>query len=106
LGERHIVICRELTKIHEQVIRTTARDAVTLDIPPRGEFSIVIGAYSRELESKQPADERDIYGFFCRLTDKEGVSRRSALAKTGDEFGLSTNIVYALVERLKGSSSP
>lgn len=44
LGDRKIALVRELTKIHEEVIRTTLSKAQTLysEKPPRGEFVIII----------------------------------------------------------------
>lgn len=43
-GDRNISLCRELTKIHEQVIRTTLKEAVAMyeEANPKGEFVLVI----------------------------------------------------------------
>lgn len=45
LGNRQISVCREITKIHEEVIRGTISDAINhfSKIQPRGEFVLVIG---------------------------------------------------------------
>ena len=43
LVDRPITIARELTKLHEEVVRTTARLATELQIAERGEFTIVLG---------------------------------------------------------------
>lgn len=53
-GDRRVSICRELTKLHEEVIRTTLSDAVTLydddKRKPRGEFVLVVeGARTEEI---------------------------------------------------------
>jgi 16S rRNA (cytidine1402-2'-O)-methyltransferase len=43
LPERHLTVGRELTKLHEQVLRGTAADVLSaLSDPPRGEFTLVI----------------------------------------------------------------
>jgi len=43
LPERHLTVARELTKLHEQVLRGTAADVLAaLSDPPRGEFTLVI----------------------------------------------------------------
>ena len=44
LGDRRIVICRELTKLHEEIIRTALSDAAGMyaEHPPRGEFVLII----------------------------------------------------------------
>jgi len=43
LPERHMTVARELTKLHEQVLRGSPADILNaLDDPPRGEFTLVI----------------------------------------------------------------
>jgi 16S rRNA (cytidine1402-2'-O)-methyltransferase len=43
LPERHVTVGRELTKLHEQVLRGTASEILAvLSDPPRGEFTLVI----------------------------------------------------------------
>ena len=51
-GDRKISLCRELTKLHEEVIRTTLSQAVEMyrSVKPKGEFVLVIeGARESEL---------------------------------------------------------
>ena len=48
-GDRKISLCRELTKLHEEVIRTTLSQAAEMyrDVKPKGEFVLVIEGYRR-----------------------------------------------------------
>lgn len=50
LGDRKVSICRELTKLHEEVIRTTLSGAKELysGVKPRGEFVLVIEGLKQE----------------------------------------------------------
>jgi 16S rRNA (cytidine1402-2'-O)-methyltransferase len=98
-GDRPIIICRELTKLHEQVIRTTTARVGELHVMDRGEFVIVIGAAVQAMRAVT-YNEADVYNKFCRLTNN-GAARRSAMSLLADEFGLSTNQIYAIVERQK-----
>ena len=42
--ERHVAVCRELTKVHEEIVRGTATEAAArFSEPPRGEITLVIG---------------------------------------------------------------
>jgi len=52
LGDRRIALVRELTKIHEEVIRTTLKDAQNLYVEnsPKGEFVIIIEGLSETLK--------------------------------------------------------
>jgi hypothetical protein len=50
----------------------------------------------------QRIDDKDVSLFFYQIT-KTAASRREAIAMTAREFGLSTNDVYARLERAKSS---
>jgi 16S rRNA (cytidine1402-2'-O)-methyltransferase len=106
LVDRPIIVCRELTKLHEEVIRGSASEVASRSVTARGEFVIVIGPADGSPRQKTNRSSEDIYSFFCQLTENSGTTRRQALAKTAEQFGLSTNEIYALVERFKKSSSP
>jgi len=99
LGERPIIIARELTKLHEQIVRTTARPASQAAIPEKGEFTIVLGPFAPS-QNTEIIDDSELSAFFYQMTD-ERKSRRQAIAATAARFGLSTNDVYARLERLK-----
>ena len=103
LGERPITVARELTKVHEELIRTTARLAPTLQIAERGEFTIVLAPYSKAPEPARAIDDTELGSYFSQITNSEGLSRREALVATANKFGLSPNDVYARLERLKAS---
>ncbi len=105
LGERPITLNRELTKLHEEIIRTTPRNGVELVKQPRGEFTVVLAPIaSSESPRDIVIDDRAIYDCFCRMTETKRLSRRQAISATAHEFGLSTNLVYSAVERAKKSS--
>lgn len=103
LGERPITILRELTKLHEDIARTTASHAAGLQIAERGEFTIVLGPYSAPVAQPTAPDDTELNAYFGLLTDSNGMTRRDAVAATADKFGLSTNDVYARLERLKAA---
>ena len=42
LGDRHMAVCRELTKLHEEVFRGSFTEAIEHFSQPRGEFTLVI----------------------------------------------------------------
>ena len=98
-GDRPIIVARELTKLHEQIVRTTAREATGAAIPEKGEFTIVLGPVAPS-QITENVDDDELSSFFYQMTD-EKKSRRQAIAATAAKFGLSTNDVYARLERLK-----
>jgi len=101
LADRPICICRELTKLHEEVIRVLGKDALTVEVRPQGEFTLVAGPENVILLNEQPTNDTDVYNFFCRMIETGRGDRRAALRSTAAEFGLSTNKIYAVVERMK-----
>lgn len=105
LGDRPITLARELTKLHEEVIRTTAGLTRDMTIVEKGEFTLVLGPSTKARTGGLPADDDTVVRYFYQLTNKGGVSPRKAAAETGRVFGLTTNDVYARVERLKASSA-
>ena len=106
LGERPIIIGRELTKIHEEIIRTSTTLAYNLKIKAKGEFTIIVGPSLVPDAPAENVDNKDVVEFFYHLTNNNGLGRRDALSQTARKFGLSTNSVYRTVERLKPPPTP
>lgn len=93
LGERHITVCRELTKMNEEVFRGSIGDAIDHFQIPRGEFTLVIEGTT---VNKQP-DLLVIEWARTILQDKSnlGLSAKDAIAGAS-ETGLSKNQLYRL----------
>jgi 16S rRNA (cytidine1402-2'-O)-methyltransferase len=92
-SDRHIVVARELTKIHEEFLRGTAREI--LEIASRGELkgemTILIGPATTQASFKPELSIRDRIAEIMRA---EGVDEKSALKKTAKERGLSKSAAY------------
>jgi 16S rRNA (cytidine1402-2'-O)-methyltransferase len=102
--ERPIIVARELTKLHEEVLRTTTKRAAEMVLTEKGEFTIVLGPISDGGRCEEVIEDRDVAQYFYQLTNSGSLSRRGALSQTARKFGLSTKSVYSLVERWKASS--
>lgn len=91
--DRPISLCRELTKLHEEVIRTTLGQAVEYyrENPPKGEFVLVVaGAPAQETAV---ASDSDAAARVAQLM-QEGMSRKDAVKQTAKELNLPKNVVY------------
>ena len=92
-SDRRISLCRELTKLHEEVVRTTLGEAIAryTENAPKGEFVLVVeGAAPVE---KEVATEEDAASMVKRLMG-EGLSRKDAIKQTAKALDLPKNVVY------------
>jgi len=93
LGNRPMAICRELTKLHEEIFRGTADEALAHFENPRGEFVLVIeGAPERPEATADPDGARQALA----ALKSRGQSRRDAVAQVTDAFGVSKREAYKL----------
>jgi 16S rRNA (cytidine1402-2'-O)-methyltransferase len=94
--ERAVAVCRELTKLHEEIVRGTAAELAVRYAAqePRGEIVVVVGGAPAEAVDLAPA--LDALG---RLVDA-GAKARPAAGVVADLTGVSANALYkALLER-------
>lgn len=103
LGDRPITVARELTKLHETILSTTASRASALQIPEKGEFTIVLAPHIKQATAASTVSDDDLRCYFDQMTKSGNLSRRRALVATANKFGLSPNDVYARLERSKST---
>ncbi len=92
-AERPISLCRELTKLHEEVVRTTLGRAVEqyTQNPPKGEFVLVLAG--AEPPKEEAATEADAAGLVRKLM-AQGLSRKDAVKQAAQTLNLPKNAVY------------
>ena len=90
LGDRRIAVCRELTKVHEEVFRGTISQAIEHFTEPRGEFTLVIEG---KVEKDKPLLTQDIERQLSRMR-LSGVTAKEAIASVAGETGLSKKELY------------
>jgi 16S rRNA (cytidine1402-2'-O)-methyltransferase len=102
-GGRPICLAREVTKRHQEFIRSPDCRSIHQNIVPKGEFTVVIGPKSSAVTKLKDASDTLIYREFCQMTADAGIPRRPALAAVARKYGRTTKQVYAIVEALKKS---
>lgn len=92
LGERNIALCREITKIHEEVFKTTLSKALEHynEFSPKGEFVLVIEG-KKKVEA--PLESIDGTALVKELT-ANGLSTRDAVKQIAKEYNLNKNQLY------------
>ena len=97
IPNRQVVVCRELTKLHEEVWRGTVSEAALHFGQPRGEFVVVLAPCppeEREHEAEPSVDE--ILAVADRLR-REGMSTGDLASATADEMGIGRREVYQVL---------
>jgi len=101
-GERPIIAGRELTKVHQEFLRGTARELAERLSSPRGEFTLIVGPAIKSLEDNEmELTDADVAREFCRITENGGGSRRQIVTELARKSGRSAKEVYSAIERAK-----
>lgn len=90
-GDRRIVIARELTKLHEEVIRGSASEVLSKigDVELKGEVVVVIHGAEEAVHDLAACIEE------ARELLAEGLRKRDAARAVADRHGVSANDIYA-----------
>ncbi len=92
--QRRIALCRELTKLHEETMRTTLEEAVAYyaENAPKGEYVLVVAG--AEPEDAPAVSLEEAVEEVLRLRE-EGVGTKDAVRQVAKATGLSRNELYA-----------
>ena len=96
-GERDAAIARELTKLHEEVLRIKLSKAAHIydEASPRGEYVIVVSG-AEAAAAPEATDEELIKALEALISN--GMSRRDAAAEAAKRFNVSKNRAYGLIK--------
>jgi 16S rRNA (cytidine1402-2'-O)-methyltransferase len=100
-GDRRVALCREMTKLHEELVIRPISELIEAVGSPRGEYTCVVWP---SLVQRRPALElpssADLLSELGHITDNHD-SKREAVKELGGRYGLSTKQMYIEVERAK-----
>ena len=94
LGDRPIAVCRELTKLHEEVFRGTVSQAIEHFQEPRGEFTLVIQGGTEEPVDDGDAEET-ARSMLAELRG-QGAHAKDAVARVVEATGLPRRRAYRM----------
>lgn len=92
-GERKITLCRELTKIHEEFVRTDIDGAIAKyeETPPKGEFVLVVeGAPEKEEDFSQIGIREHVLRYI-----ELGMNEKDAMKAAAKDRGIRKSDIYA-----------
>lgn len=99
-GDRQITICREMTKLHEEIWRTSLAEAKSYydDNPPRGEYVLVIEGYNGPENTDVTIE--DAASMAADLM-AGGMSASEAAKRAAKETGFSKSEIYRMAGDIK-----
>ncbi len=93
MGDRKITLCREMTKLNEEIIRTTVSEAVELyrEKNPKGEYVLVLeGGIKEDKADEFPADPEE----HVKMYESQGMKRMDAIKAAAKDRGVSKGVLY------------
>ena len=101
LGDREAALGRELTKLHEEVLRGRLSDLLHQLAVPRGEFTVVVaGTPNAQPNAEAQVTDTQLFAEFGRLTEN-GRSRREAISELAERYRLRSREVFAAIDRAR-----
>jgi 16S rRNA (cytidine1402-2'-O)-methyltransferase len=101
LGERPIILARELTKIHEEWLEGVASQLASRENSDKGEFVLVLAPSPPLPAVPTIVSDSQVAQLFGQITESWPGSRREAVKQTAIRLGISAKEVYAAIERAK-----
>jgi 16S rRNA (cytidine1402-2'-O)-methyltransferase len=98
LGDRRAAVCRELTKVHEEVFRGRLSQAIEHFTQPRGEFTLVIEGNAEGEPELSDKIEKELLKLY-----RQGAGAREAVARLSESTGIPKKKLYqAWLKATKG----
>lgn len=104
LGNRRISVCRELTKLHEEIVRGTIEEVIDIfsEKGVKGEFVLVVEGKTQDeidRENKEKWEKLSVEEHIITLMN-DGISKKEAIKKVAKERGMQKNEVYKLATEI------
>lgn len=102
VGDVQLLVARELTKIHESLVRGPITQVLLDDSLETGELTVVADVgHKPKIAATAPASDQELATQLGHLTDSSKLTKRQALQQLAKKHGRRPNDVYAAVERAK-----
>lgn len=90
LGDRKITVCRELSKIHEEIVRDNISNIIPLVDTMKGEFVIVVEG-NKEIVDFSELDVVE----HVKMYVEDGMKEMDAIKQVAKERGVAKSIIYS-----------
>lgn len=101
LGDRHILVARELTKMHESLVVRPISAQLEVLGEPRGEYTLVVAGNQDEGAAEPLPPPEALAAEFGRMTNCSEQGRREIIRVLARKYHLSTREMYRLLETVR-----
>ncbi len=104
VGDCDVMVARELTKAHEELVRGPISAVLRHLLAPKGEFTVVANVgHSIEIIAIGVPPDNQVLHEFGETTKNKLINRRLAIALVASKYRMTPNAVYAAIERARKS---
>ena len=93
VGERNIVLARELTKLHEEFIRGNIKEIQEKVNNPKGEYVIIIDGTEEKIKEENDLNNLSLEEHY-EYYEKQGLEKKEIIKKIAKDRGVSKNEIY------------
>ena len=93
LGDRNVVLAREITKIHEEFLRGTVSEILEKYTEPKGEFVVIVEKSNEEIEEKDVLLNLSLEEHY-KYYEKQGFEKKEIIKKIAKDRNKNKNEIY------------
>jgi 16S rRNA (cytidine1402-2'-O)-methyltransferase len=104
VGDCEVVLARELTKSHEELVRGPISEVLNQAFNERGEFVVVLNIGRKpEHDNGRTLEPAELMLEFGVMTNLKALTRRQAIVALAKRYQMAPNDVYQAIEMAKKS---
>jgi len=102
MSDRDIVIAREMTKVHEELVKGPINEILkSLGSKVKGEITVVIQPRNRSSKKKSAPTTGKIWKEFLHLTEQLGLGKRAAISRIAKSYDMKSREIYSAIVKAK-----
>ena len=102
MNDRDIVIAREMTKVHEELVKGPISKVLkSLSSKVKGEITVVIPPRILSSKKKSPPTTEQIWKEFSHLTEQLGLGKRASISRIAKSYDMKSRDIYSAIVRAK-----
>ena len=102
MSDRDIVIAREMTKVHEELVNGPIAEVLkSLSSKVKGEITVVIQPKILSHKKKSPPTTGQIWNEYRHLTEQLGLGKRASISRIAKSYDMKSRDIYSTIVRAK-----